>query len=120
MRAGEEIRHGLGEIPYRLLLHRLRPRCQPCELLPRFSQLAALFDVAWRACPARPPMLVLFTGKIPHIPGMRAVLQQRRLLGGRGLKPEPHASTLTATTDTKEGAAFYPGLKTGTFTPRTQ
>jgi hypothetical protein len=30
---------------------------------------------------------------------VRAVFQQRRLLGGRGLKPEPHTGTLTTTTD---------------------
>jgi hypothetical protein len=44
-------------------------------------------------------MLTLLNRQIPHKPGVRAVFQQRRLLGGRGLKPEPHTGTPTTTTD---------------------
>jgi hypothetical protein len=44
-------------------------------------------------------MLMLLDREIPDISGVRAVLQQRLLLNGRGLKPEPHAHTLTTTTD---------------------
>ncbi|GLY77575.1 hypothetical protein Airi01_058420 [Actinoallomurus iriomotensis] len=57
---------------------------------------------------------MLLHREIPHIPGMRTVLQQSRLLGGRGRKPEPHASTLTTTTDIlRRERRFLPGMKTG-------
>jgi hypothetical protein len=49
MRPGEEIGHGLGEVPERLLLHRLRPSRQPPELPPGLGQLARLLQIARRA-----------------------------------------------------------------------
>src|SRR4051794_30605012 len=59
MRPGEETAHGLGEIPQRLLPHRLRTRRQPPEHLPGVGQLTGLLEIARRARPARPPMLML-------------------------------------------------------------
>jgi hypothetical protein len=116
MRPGEEITHGLREVPQRLLLHRLRPRRQPPELSPGLGQLTGLLRVAR---PARPPMLMLLTRKIPHKTGMRAMLQQQRLLGGCGLQPKPHATTLKNTTDIpRRERCFLPGLKAGVSTPR--
>jgi hypothetical protein len=62
---------------------------------------------------------LLLHRQIPHKPGMRTVLQQHRLLGGRGLKPEPHACTPTTTTDIlRRERRFLPGLKAGVSTPR--
>jgi hypothetical protein len=47
------------------------------------------------------------------------VLQQRRLLGGRGRKPESHATTLNTSTDIpRRERRFLPGLKAGVSTPR--
>jgi hypothetical protein len=63
-------------------------------------------------------MLVLLNGEIPHKAGMRTVLQQRRLLGGRGLEPEPHPDTLTTTDILRRERRFLPGLNARVFTPR--
>jgi hypothetical protein len=47
------------------------------------------------------------------------VPQQRHLLGGRGRKPKPHATTLETTTDIpRRERRFLPGLKAGVSTPR--
>jgi hypothetical protein len=119
MRPGEEIRHGLGEIPQRLLLHPLGPRRKPSELSSGLGQLPGLLGVPRRTRPPRPPMQMLLTREIPHIPGVRAMLQQHHLLNGRGLKPEPHAKTLTTTTDIlRRERRFHPGPKAGVSTPR--
>ncbi|MCW2944115.1 MAG: hypothetical protein JWR24_832, partial [Actinoallomurus sp.] len=119
MRTGEEVAHGLGEIPQRLLLHRLRPRRQPPERFTRLGQLPRLLPLARRTRTPRPPMLMLVHRKIPHKTGMRAVLQQHPLLGGRGLKTKPHTNTLTTTTDTpRRERRFLPGPKAEVSTPR--
>jgi len=119
MRTSEETAHGLGEVTQCLLLHRLRPRRRPPELFPGLGQLTGLLAVGRRTRPARPPMLMLLTREIPHKTGVRAMLQQRRLLGGCGLKPKPHATTLKTTTDIpRRERRFLPGLKTGVSTPR--
>jgi hypothetical protein len=99
MGSPEEVAHGLGEITQCLLLNRVGSSGQPRECLSRLGQLARLFAVAGRTRSSRTPMKVLFHGKIPDKTGMCAVLQQRRLLYGRGLKPKPHAATLLTTTD---------------------
>jgi hypothetical protein len=64
-------------------------------------------------------MLVLLYREVPDKTGVRAVLQQHRLLGSRGLKPEPHPNTLSTTTDSSRRERRYlPGPKTGVSTPR--
>jgi hypothetical protein len=106
MRPGEKVTHRLGEITQRLLLHRLRTHRQPPERSPGPRQLTRLLGITRRACPARPPLLML---------------QQHHLLGRRGHKPEPHPHTLTTTTDNpRRERRFHPGLKTGTSTPRSR
>jgi hypothetical protein len=66
-------------------------------------------------------MLVLLASKIPDKSGVCAVLQQRRFLGGRGLKPEPHATTLWTTTDIpRRERRALPSLKAGVFTLRSR
>jgi hypothetical protein len=50
---------------------------------------------------------------------MCAVLQQRHLLGRRGRKPKPHATTLDNTTDIpRRERRYLSGLKAGVSTPR--
>ena len=67
-------------------------------------------------CPAWRPVL---HREIPPRPSMRTMLQRHRLVYGRGLEPEPHASTLTTTTDIlRRDRRFFPGCKTGVSTPR--
>src|SRR5208282_1169843 len=86
----------------------------------RLGELPALLQVSWRARPARAPVGVLLDGQVPHVPGMRAVLSQHRLLGGRGEQPVPgHANTLSGTTDISGEVTrrFLPGLKAGDWPP---
>ncbi len=117
----EERLHRLGEVPQRLLLHRLGTGGQPQVLRPRRGELPALSQVARRALAARVPVGVLLDGQVPHVPGVRAVVPQHRFLGGRGDEPVPgHTNTLSDTADIsgEEARRFLPGLKTGVSTPR--
>ena len=116
MGAIEEVVDGLGEVSKRLLLDCLRPGTQPRELCSCVGQLPGLRTVAGRARAAWAPVPVLLHRQIPHESGMRAVLQQRRLLGGCRNKPKPHARTLTNTTD-KRGRErrFISGQNAGSF-----
>jgi hypothetical protein len=102
VRSSKEISHGLGEVSQRLLLHRLGSRRRPSEFSSGFGQLTGLLGIARRTRPARPPMLVLLNDKVPDKTGMRAVLQQYRLL-------------LTTTDEQGRERRFLPGLKAGRF-----
>lgn len=73
MRSGKEVAHRLGEVPQRLLLHRLTSGTQPRVLGAGIRQLSALFVVARRFA-ARLPVLLLLDRHIPHIPGMATML----------------------------------------------
>ncbi len=96
VRTGEEVRHRLREVPERLLLHRLRTRRQPRVGGAGLGELAGLRAIPRRrAAPRRPPG-VLFNGQVPDVPGVRAMLQQPRLLGRGRTQPVPrHASQPT-------------------------
>ncbi len=110
-----------GEVPQRLLLHRLGAGGQPRVFRPGLGELPALLQVARRARPARVPVGVLLDGQVPHVPGVAAVVPQHRLLGGGGEQPVPrHANTLSDSTDISGEVTrrFLPGLKTGVSTPR--
>jgi hypothetical protein len=84
MGTGEEIRHGLGEVPQRLLLHHLGACGQPGMLFPYGGELTALLKVTWRTRPAPAPVRMLLHSQVPHEPGMCAVVPQRAFLSGRG------------------------------------
>ena len=67
-------------------------------------ELAALFEVARGALPARAPVPVLLDGQVPHVPGLRAVVTQRSLLDRRWKQTiAGHANTLATTTDISMG-----------------
>jgi hypothetical protein len=125
MSTSEEVLHGLGEVPQRLLLHGLRPGCQPAVFGADLSQLGRLLVVP-RAATARPPKLRLFHGQIPHEPGMAAMLQQHQLLSRCRQQPEPrHTRNVTVDTDTSSrqcphtsGSAFLPRHKRQAFQPK--
>jgi hypothetical protein len=96
----------------------VQQRRQPGEVFPGLGQLTGLLAIARRARPPRPPMLMPLNSQVPHISGVRAVLQQHRLLGGCGHKPKPHARTLITTTDIpRRERRFLPGPKAGVSTP---
>jgi hypothetical protein len=100
MGTGEEIRHGLGEVPQRLLLHHLGACGQPGMLFPYGGELTALLKVTWRTRPAPAPVRMLLHSQVPHEPGMCAVVPQRAFLSGRGDQPvSGHTNTLANTYD---------------------
>ena len=111
----EEVPHGLGEVPQRLLLHGLRAGRQPVVCRAGRGQLSTLLVVA--GCTASGlPVLLLLDGQVPHIPGLAAMLgQRRRLLGGRKQPVSRHPGNLTAHTDTppKGEAAVTPPAEAG-------
>jgi len=114
-------RHGLGEVPQRLLLDGLGAGGQPRMRCPRGGELPALVQVARRGLPARPPVGVLLNGQVPHVPGVGTVVPQYRLLGGRGVEPIPgHANTLAITADIRKEVKRRLSLspKTRVSTPR--
>jgi hypothetical protein len=91
--------HRLGEVPQRLLLHRLRPGRQPIMLGAGRGQLRTLLVVAWRT-PTRLPMLLLLGGQIPHISGVATMLGQHDRLFSGGEQPvSRHTGNVTATAD---------------------
>jgi len=99
----EKRAHGLGEVPERLLLHRLAAGGQPRMLRPDRSELPTLFQVARRAPSASAPVPVLLDGQVPDIPRVSTVFAQHRLLGGGWLQPEPrHTNKLSSGTDNPE------------------
>jgi hypothetical protein len=95
VRPCEEVAYCPGEVPQRLLLHRLRPGRQPRKFSPCCGQLSALLSVCRRARAPWAPIRVLFDRKVPDKTGVRAVFQQRPFLRGRWLKPESHAGHAT-------------------------
>lgn len=104
MGARKEVPHSLGEVPQRLLLHRLRPGRQPVIFGAGLGQLRALLVVR-RSTTARLPQLLLLHSQIPHKPGMLAMLHQPHLLSRRRQQPKPrHTRNLATTTDNKWNA----------------
>ena len=64
---------------------------------------------------------VLLDGQVPYVPGVRAVVPQRCLLGRRGEQAVPgHANTVSDTTDIpgEVKRRFLPGLKPRVSAPR--
>jgi hypothetical protein len=113
--------HCLGEVPERLLLYCLGAVPQPLVLCPGQGQLSALLQVVGCAPPARMPVLVLLDRQVPHVPGVRAVNPQHRLLGSRGEQSVAgHTNTLAMITDISEEVKrrFLPRLKARFCTPR--
>jgi hypothetical protein len=97
--AAEKVAHRLGEIPQRLLLHRLRPRGQPLVFGAGRGQLSAQLGITRRAA-TRLPVLLLLDRQVPNIPGVATVFgQQHRLLGSRKQPVSRHPCKLAVTTD---------------------
>jgi hypothetical protein len=83
--------------------------------------LTALLQEAWRACPAGPPVPMLFDRQVPHISGMRAVVSQNCLLSGRRKQPiSGHTNTLAITADISGEVKrrVLSGLEAGVSTSR--
>ena len=119
--AVKEVSHRLGEVPQRLLLHGLRPACQPFVFGAGRSQLGTLLVVPGRLATWLPVPLLL-DGEIPHKPSMTTVLAQCRRLLKTGKQPKPaHSNNLGSTTDnqTKGGKRrLVPRPKPGVSAPQ--
>ena len=97
--AAKKFAHRLGEVPQRLLLHGLRPGCQPVVFGADRRQLGTLL-VVFGCFSTWLPVLLLLYGKIPHKPGMATVLGQAcRLLRTRKQPKPAHINNLGRTTD---------------------
>jgi hypothetical protein len=110
MRPRDEAGHCLGEIPQRLLLNHLRSCSQPVMLGPCSRELPALLQIARWALSSGSPVRLLFTGQVPDVTRMRAVLPQRCFLGPRWEQAiTGHANTLAKGSDNLRGdAGFVP------------
>ena len=112
---------GLREVSQRLLLHHLGALREPRELCAGGGELPALLQVARPTRAARAPVRVLLDRKIPHVPGVAAVVPQDDLLRGRRNQPIPrHTNTLSETTDISEEVKRrrLPRVTAGEATPR--
>jgi hypothetical protein len=67
-----------------LLLDRLTARSQPLVLGTGPGKLSALLKVGWRSVSSWMPPRVLLDRKVPHVPGVRAVVTQGCVLRGGG------------------------------------
>ena len=93
-------RHGLGEVPQRLLLHHLRARGQPRVVGAGGGKLSALLQVAGCALASRVPVLVLLDCEIPDIPGVSTMSLHRHFLGRCGDQSvSGHANIVANETD---------------------
>jgi hypothetical protein len=100
MGAAKEVPHGLGEVPQRLLLHRLRTGRQPIVFGTGRRQLGRLLVITGGTT-AWAPKLLLLDGQVPHEPRMPAMLQHHLLLSWRRQQSKPrHARKVAAATDT--------------------
>ncbi len=117
VRAGEEVPHGLREIPQRLLLNSLTSGTEPPVLGAGLRQLRTLLQIPGSLA-ARLPVLLLLHRQIPHIPRIPAVRQQRLLLLRSRQQSEPrHNRTIITDTDNPGPSTsaliggLLPGLK---------
>lgn len=74
VRAREETRQCLSEVPQRLLLYRLAPGSQPPIFGASLGKLPALLQVSRRAVAPRSPPRLLLDCEVPHKASMRAVI----------------------------------------------
>jgi hypothetical protein len=99
----EQVLHGLVKIAQRLLLHHLAAGGQPRMFPPRGGELSALLQVTRSIRPPWAPPRLLFAGKIPHEPGVGAMLPQNCLVGSRRAQAVAgHTKTLSSAADIPE------------------
>jgi hypothetical protein len=103
MGTSKEVLHGLVKVSQGLLLHHLTTDGEPSVFPPRGGELPALLKVARCICPPWAPPRLLFASKIPHEPGMGAMLSQSCLIGSRREQAVPrHTKTLSSAADIPE------------------
>ena len=108
MRAVKKELHGLGEVPQRLLLHRLTSGPKPWVFGAGLRQLRTLLQIAG-SLSAGPPVHLLLHRQIPHIPRIPAMRREHLLLlGSRQQTETRHIRTVTATTDTPAQSTSVP------------
>ena len=114
--ASEVVRHGLGEVPKRLLLDHLAPSGQPRIRCASHGQLRCLHEIARRPSASWAPPRLLLHRKVPDEPGMRTMPPQNDLLFWRRHQPiAAHDSNVLATTDNSEE---WGGVHSAAYRPR--
>ncbi len=98
MTTGTPVRHGLGEVPQRLLLHRVRTRTQPLERGPSLGQLLTLHHIV-RQQLAMMPVPELLHREVPHEPSLRTMLREQHFLLSCRIQAKPHNRRLTVHSD---------------------
>ena len=109
VRAVEEVRHGLGEVPQRLLLHDDGPGGEPGVVRSGLGQLPALFGEPGHLPAPGPVLVFLLHAQVPHVAGVRAVPHQHRFLLRRRLKTVPRHANIIAR-NSGEGSAVRNSL----------
>ena len=111
MSTPEEMLHGLGEVPQRLLLDHLASVAQPCMLRASRSQLPALLHISRRAPASGTPPRPLFDGQVPDESRLGAVVFEDHLLSGCGTQPvAAHTNTVSRASGVS-GKLGRPSLK---------
>ena len=96
------------EVPERLPLHNHAALSQPWERGTGLGELAALPGVSRRPTAWLPPVALLHS-QVPHVPGVRALRQQRCLLGrGRVQAITTHRPSVASDCVTREKGAVVP------------
>jgi hypothetical protein len=96
----EESGHRSSEVSQGLLLHHLGALLQPWVFCAGGGKLPTLLQIPRGATATQAPVRMLLDGQVPHKPGMRVVVPQHRILGGRWEHPVPgHANTIAMPTD---------------------
>ena len=109
---GTPVRHRLGKISQRLLLHRVRTCPQPLVGGPDLGQLLALHHIVRQRLPMM-PVAELFHREVPHEPRLRAMLREQHFLLAGRIQAKPHHRRLTVRPD---NLGFLPVLKGGVST----
>jgi hypothetical protein len=96
----EEMLHGLGKVPQRLLLDHLASVAQPSMLRASRGQLPALLYISRRAPASGTPPRLLFGSQVPDESRLGAMVFEDHLLGGCGTQPvAAHTNTISRASD---------------------
>jgi hypothetical protein len=111
MSTPEEMLHGLGKVPQRLLLDHLASVAQPSMLRASRGQLPALPYISRRAPASGTPPRLLFDGQVPDESRLGAMVFEDHLLSGCGTQPvAAHTNTISRASDVS-GKLGRPSLK---------
>ena len=123
VRATEESRNSLGEVPKRLLLGHLAACPQPAGYRTGLRELSAHLYVPRCAAPSGAPPGVLLHREVPHVPRMSTMSPKHSLLVGRRRQAVArHSSKVSGAADIAEEVkrCGHRGIRAGTSTPQSR